>query len=487
MACGSVYPHTNIVRDRHVKDREITSGGAGPAIMVLEQDGMILKADGRAASLLGTTGRELQGSHLSSWLADPRGAGAVIRELTSEGGYPAVTLMFKVNDGDAVEMTVSRLELPCECGDRVRIIVAMQPAAPGRALPIPPYAEPGQSGELADLLPDIVFEMDMSGTLTYVNQTAYEMTGYTREDFERGLRALDILVPEDRERAATNISSILSGASSEPHEYTAVRKDGTQFPVMIHSVPACRNGEPVGLRGTMVDVTEQKRAQTDLRIVDSAMASSINGIAIADMEGRLTYVNAAFLRLWGYQSDEKVLRRPVVEFWLVADKAAEVLKALERDGGWIGELVGKRKDGSVFDVETAATLVLDDSGSPIRMMASFIDITDRKRSEQERQRELIRREKLHGALEMAGATCHEFNQPMQVISGYAELLLRDCEESGLGTDELRRIKAASDRMIEITRKLQQITRYETREYVGGATIIDIDKSSCLAAPEKPEE
>jgi PAS domain S-box-containing protein len=237
----------------------------------------------------------------------------------------------------------------------------------------------------------------------------------------------------------------------------------------------------------MIDVTEQKRAQTDLRIVDSAMASSINAIAIADMEGRLTYVNAAFLRLWGYESERDVLRRPVVDFWLAPDKGIEVVKALQRDGGWIGELVGKRRDGSVFEVETAATLVTDEGGEPIRMMASFIDVTDRKRNEEEHRRELIRREKLRGALEMAGATCHEFNQPMQVISGYAELLLRDSEESGQAAEELRRIKAASDRMIEITRKLQQITRYETREYVGGATIIDIDKSSSLTAPREPRE
>jgi len=464
-----------------------TSAGQGIAVLVLTAGGTILKANRHAESLLRAGQQQLEGAHLSSLLADCESAGGILESLASGETTTGLEMKTASGSGATVNVRLSGLALPCSCGVEARIICVIETIAT-------PGAGGGTSREgatrpadLADLLPDIVFEMDISGTLTFVNQRAYEITGYTREDFEGGLKALDIIAPEDRDRAAGNIGGILAGKGEEPNEYIAMRKDGERFPVMIHSVPAYRDGKPAGLMGIMIDITEQRRAETDLRIVDSAMASSINAIAIADMEGKLTYVNAAFLRLWGYESDEEVMRRPVVEFWLMADKAVDVVKALQRDGGWIGELAGKRKDGSVFDVETAATLVVDDEGAPIRMMASFIDITDRKRTELERQRDLMRREKLHGVLEMAGATCHEFNQPMQVISGYTELLLRDSEESGAGADELKRIKAASDRMIEITRKLQQITRYETREYVGGATIIDIDKASCLTLPEKPEE
>ena len=467
-------------------DNSTESMGPGAAILVLEADGSILSANDSARRLLRQGDRSVEGMPLLSLLEGPGIADALSKGLQAAGNGSGMTGVLKAAGDARIEVAVSLLRIPCACGGHARTVCVIQPAG------TPPTAagqaeEPVRSADLADLLPDIVFEMDAGGTLTFVNQNAYEITGYTREDFARGLRALDIIAPEDRERAVVNIRRILAGERGEPNEYTAVRKDGSRFPVIIHSVPAFRDGRPAGLRGIMIDVTEQKRAETDLRIVDSAMASSINAIAIADMEGRLTYVNAAFLRLWGYESERDVLRRPVVDFWLAPDKGIEVVKALQRDGGWIGELVGKRRDGSVFEVETAATLVTDEGGEPIRMMASFIDVTDRKRNEEEHRRELIRREKLRGALEMAGATCHEFNQPMQVISGYAELLLRDSEESGQAAEELQRIKAASDRMIEITRKLQQITRYETREYVGGATIIDIDKSSSLTAPREPRE
>lgn len=95
----------------------------------------------------------------------------------------------------------------------------------------------------------------------------------------------------------------------------------------------------------------------------------------------------------------------------------------------------------------------------------------------EMQAELMQREKLRGVLEMAGATCHEFNQPMQVVSGYCELLLKQVPEDSRIHGQILRILEAVRSMIEVTRKLQTITKYETREYIAGARIIDIDKAS----------
>ena len=125
-----------------------------------------------------------------------------------------------------------------------------------------------------------------------------------------------------------------------------------------------------------------KRMMKGLKIKDSAIASSINAIAIADLDGKLTYVNPLFLRLWGYEDEKKVLGKPAVEFWQTAEKALEVMEALREKGGWIGELVAKRKDGSLFDVQLSASLVADEAGKPLCMMASFVDITERKRAEE---------------------------------------------------------------------------------------------------------
>ena len=95
----------------------------------------------------------------------------------------------------------------------------------------------------------------------------------------------------------------------------------------------------------------------------------------------MTYVNRAFLDLWGFGGEAEVLNRDVKEFWDPEEKIAELVKTLLDQGGWTGELRGRRKDGTRFDVEAVASLAIDDAGRTIGMMGSFVDITPRRRAE----------------------------------------------------------------------------------------------------------
>ncbi len=118
--------------------------------------------------------------------------------------------------------------------------------------------------ELADSLPETVFETDITGRLTFVNQAAYDHFGYTPEDFERGVNILDIVAPRDRERATEVVGRLLAGGPSEPHEYTVVRKDGSPFPAVVCSSRIMQGGRPIGLRGFLVDVTKHQQLEEQL-------------------------------------------------------------------------------------------------------------------------------------------------------------------------------------------------------------------------------
>jgi CheY-like chemotaxis protein len=86
-------------------------------------------------------------------------------------------------------------------------------------------------------------------------------------------------------------------------------------------------------------------------------------------------------------------------------------------------------------------------------------------------------EKLKGVLELAGAVCHEMNQPLQVIYGYSNLLRTHMSENHPQYDYISQIQEHVARMGEITNKLMNITRYKTRNYIAGQNIFDIDQAS----------
>ena len=100
-------------------------------------------------------------------------------------------------------------------------------------------------------------------------------------------------------------------------------------------------------------------------------------------------------------------------------------------------------------------------------------VTKEMRSEEER----LEKERLQVSLEMAGAVCHELNQPIQGICSYAELLMGRRPPGSPEHDQARAILGLAGRMGDITRKLMKITRYETKDYVKGVRIIDIDRAA----------
>lgn len=112
--------------------------------------------------------------------------------------------------------------------------------------------------------------------------------------------------------------------------------------------------------------------------------------------------------------------------------------------------------------------------SPSIVRARVRTQLDRKSAEADR----LQKEKLEAIMEMAGAVCHELNQPMQALSMYAEVLMAQNQNDSSLNEELEQIRSQVMRMGDITRKLTRITRYETMDYVfEGKKIVDLDRAS----------
>ena len=120
---------------------------------------------------------------------------------------------------------------------------------------------------LVNLLPQVICETDERGNLTFVNKNAYNIFGYTPDDFDKGLNVLQMIIPEDRKRIMKNIMIVLRGKKLEKmgeNEYTALRKDGSTFPVIIYSSPIVYKYKSVGMRSIIIDITDQKKAEKEL-------------------------------------------------------------------------------------------------------------------------------------------------------------------------------------------------------------------------------
>ncbi len=165
-------------------------------------------------------------------------------------------------------------------------------------------------------------------------------------------------------------------------EHVHYDRDGSSKIFEVHGYPIFDDvGNVIQMIEYSLDITEQKKMKEEMMIKDNAVESSINAIAFADLKGDVTYVNDSFLKMWGFDTFDEVLGNSVESFWQNPEDALKIVEALTSSGGWIGELVGKRKDGSPFNIGLSSNLVTDNAGKPICMMASFIDITDRIKNE----------------------------------------------------------------------------------------------------------
>lgn len=131
------------------------------------------------------------------------------------------------------------------------------------------------------------------------------------------------------------------------------------------------------------EIEKLKAIEQQNYIKNKALDTSINAIAISDLTGKLTYINPAFLELWGYNNSEQVLGRDAVEFWELRESAEVVKYTLLTKGRWSGMLTALVSNNINRDFYVNSTLIKSDDGVPICLMAAFVDLTDRINFENE--------------------------------------------------------------------------------------------------------
>jgi PAS domain S-box-containing protein len=244
---------------------------------------------------------------------------------------------------------------------------------------------------LAEMLPQTIFECDLSGQLTYVNRKALEMFGYSK--IEPDLSVFNLIVESDRDRARGRINRLIKGHGDTNSEYTAVRKNGSTFPVLIYSTNVIKDNQIVGFRGVVVDISEQKIAEEKIQQSEKKYRELFqfnnDGIAISvtgEDQGsiRLVELNEAVHNMLGYSREELFRFFPdVLEYQL--KKSDLQLHQIDPESHGISsyETVLYHKDGHKVNVEISGQFIQYEGQTAI--MNIIRDITDRKQHEYELQ------------------------------------------------------------------------------------------------------
>ncbi len=322
---------------------------------------------------------------------------------------------------------------------------------------------------------------DPPWTVRYVSEPVREITGYPPSDFlgSRARTYASVIHPDDHAAVDRAVREALAERRPYGLEYRLVDRDGEVRWVYDRGrAHFGDNGEPLWLEGVLLETTARKQAEQALRDSEKLYREAIEAAAgvpySKDLRvGRFHFIGARCRELLGVSAEdflkpggvpytrEKVITEPGAPADL-----AEYHRQFD-DGLRDRYMVDSRlvlPDGQERWIADRAVAVRDDAtGQVVGSLGILLDITDRKRAEDERHRleaQLHRAQKMEAVGLLAGGIAHDFNNLLQAILGYTELARRETPPEHPAQESLRRALEASARARDLTGQLLAFSRRE---------------------------
>jgi PAS domain S-box-containing protein len=440
------------------KFRKAFMTGADAFYIATLNAGLILEVNDCFQEVFGYTREEVIGktSIQLDLYADPADRAKMVSEVKSKGYVRNMEIRARRKRGEIFPLLIS-VNLLRESGEQL-ILGVLRDITEGKRAEEALKESEERYRTLFENAPVGIYRTTPEGRSLAVNPALAKMLGYStiRDLLGRDLNAesFEAEYPRSHFMALMEERGEVSGLESAWR-----RKDGGIVNIR-ENARAIRDdsGKIVYYEGTVENITENKRAEAEHVRLVTAIEQSVEAVVITDIHGTIEYVNPAFTRITGYSREEargqnpRILKSgkhdPVVyqQLW------ATILKGEV----WHGELINRRKDGSLYTEEVNIAPVRNPRGELTHFIATKQDVTERK-SLEKRLRQAARLEAI-GTL--AGGVAHDFNNHLTIINGYSDLVLNRLNSDDPLRGHLEEIKKAGERAASLTRQLLAFSRQQ---------------------------
>lgn len=239
--------------------------------------------------------------------------------------------------------------------------------------------------KFAEMLPEMIYEVDTKGRILYGNKRGLEFFGYSKDDISSGVFIKDIF-PESYATISENLGSLKSPGQTSSNEYMARKKDGTRVPVVTHTFATFLGERVISYRGVLTDISRQKDYENQINREKAFLEHIYNSIpaaiVITNSIGIVSMINREFTELFGFNPEEAVNNN--INTLIVPDdlmEEAEVIDTLaEQNKKEVRQTIRQRKDGKKIHVSlVASAIVINDE--TVAHLGIYRDVTIERKNQ----------------------------------------------------------------------------------------------------------
>jgi PAS domain S-box-containing protein len=239
--------------------------------------------------------------------------------------------------------------------------------------------------KFADMLPEMIYEVDLTGKVKFANKRCLDYMGFSKEDLKKGIN-ISSLFPEDFSRMIDNLKVLKTPGQTSSNEYIAIKKDGTHVPIRTNSFATFFENRITGYRGIITDIRKQREFENQIKrekaFLEHLIDSTPAAIAITSPKGIISMVNQEFTTLFGYSSEEAV-NNNIDDLIVPDDLKAEAVSIENFEKGIkkeIKQTIRTDKTGKRIYVSLVATAILMND-EIIAHLGIYRDITTERKNQ----------------------------------------------------------------------------------------------------------